>query len=163
MRLLAIDPGPTESAGVEMYPDGAVGWHAKLPNDDMLGWIDGGYATHLAIEMVASYGMPVGADVFETVFWAGRFAERWEHTPEASRVTPATLVFRRDVKLHLCASPRANDANIRQALIDRYGPGKQKAVGVKATPGPLYGLTSDRWAALGVAVTAMDTRLQVAA
>jgi len=51
---------------------------------------------------------------------------------------------------------RAKDANIRQALIDRYGPGKDKAIGQKKTPGPLYGFKSHEWAALAVAVTWMD-------
>jgi len=60
------------------------------------------------------------------------------------------------VKLHLTQTRRAKDANIRQALIDRYGPGKALAVGLKATPGPLYGLTGDCWSALAVAVTAAD-------
>ena len=37
---------------------------------------------------------------------------------------------RQEVKLHLCNSARAKDANIRQALIDRFG-GKDKAIGRK--------------------------------
>jgi len=70
----------------------------------------------------------------------GRFAE-------VSRGS-ASLVFRRDVKMHLCGSARAKDANIRQALLDRLGP-----VGTKKAPGPLYGVKSHIWAALAVAVT----------
>ena len=59
------------------------------------------------------------------------------------------LVYRKDVKLHLCGSPRAKDPNIRQALLDKLGP-----VGTKRQPGPCYGVKSHAWAALGVAVTA---------
>jgi hypothetical protein len=59
------------------------------------------------------------------------------------------LVYRKDVKLLLCGSPRAKDANIRQALLDLLGP-----QGTKAKPGPTYGVKSHAWAALGVAVTA---------
>ncbi len=41
--------------------------------------------------------------------------------------------------------------NIRQALIDRFGPpGKKKA------PGATYGLSGDMWSALAVAVTFTD-------
>src|SRR5690606_4735562 len=65
---------------------------------------------------------------------------------------PSTKVYRKDVKLHLCGSPRAKDANIRQSLLDRFGPGKEKAVGTKQNPGPLYGVKSHMWAALAVAV-----------
>ena len=101
-----------------------------------------------AIEMIASYGMPVGAEVFETCCWIGRFEQvLYGETQRVQRV------FRREVKLELCNTNRATDANVRQALIDLYGPGKRAAVGLKASPGPLYGFKKDMWAALGVAVT----------
>ena len=100
--------------------------------------------------------MAVGAEVFETVYWIGRFAERAIQLDHA-----AERVFRRDVKLHLCGNSRAKDANIRQALIDRYG-GKEQAIGRKASQGPLYGLSGDCWSALAVAVTFAETRLDVA-
>lgn len=99
----------------------------------------------LAIEMVANYGMPAGKTLFETCVWIGRFIEahRGEHH----------LVYRRDVKLYLCNSSRARDANVMQALLDRYGGTRRAAVGTKKHPGPLYGFKSHLWAALGVAVT----------
>jgi hypothetical protein len=62
------------------------------------------------------------------------------------------LVFRKDVKMHLCNSMRAKDANIRTALIDKLG-----APGTKKMQGPTYGVTSHAWAALAVAVTAHET------
>ena len=55
----------------------------------------------------------------------------------------------------LCKNNRAKDKNIRQALIDRFGPGKA-AIGTKKAPGPLYGLKSHLWSALAVAVVAAD-------
>lgn len=103
---------------------------------------------HLAIEMVASYGMAVGVEVFETCLWIGRFIQ--------ASGRPWHQVYRKDVKLHLCGFTTAKDANIRQALIDRFGPGKEKAVGYKKTPGPLYGITADLWQALAVGVTFSD-------
>src|SRR5678809_428964 len=107
----------------------------------MLSWIERERCSHnprytrFAIEMIASYGMAVGREVFETCLWIGRFvqAARGEHT----------LVYRRDVKMHLCGNNAARDSNIRQALIDRFGPGKDKAIGRKALPGPLYGVSAD--------------------
>ena len=59
--------------------------------------------------------------------WAGRFAE-------AAHRVPVVMLPRRAVKLALCGDSRAKDANIRQALIDRFG--GSAAVGRKAAPGP---------------------------
>lgn len=150
MRLLAIDPGPTESAYVLLDDHGQPEVWDKLPNASLLAILTHltFSASELVVEMVASYGMPVGAEVFDTCVWIGRFIERWGGE--------FRLIYRTDVKLHLTNQRRAKDANVRQALIDRYGPGKDRAVGRKATPGPLYGLTGDCWAALAVAVTAAD-------
>ena len=154
-RILAIDPGPEQSAVLEYdtLTRTPVEW-VKHSNDWILDLLDASGANELAIEMVASYGMAVGAEVFQTCVWVGRFTERWL---EVDRPVPR-MVFRKEVKMHLCGSMRAKDANVRQALIDRYGPGKDKAIGRKATPGPLYGMAGDCWSALAVAITAHETR-----
>ena len=142
-QILAIDPGPTQSAYVvyDEYPD-AFG---IVPNEEMLREIIPQHTgRRLAIEMVASYGMAVGREVFETCVWAGRFLQAHGGIP--------ILVYRKDVKMHLCHSMRAKDANIRQALIDRFG-----APGTKKSPGVTYGISRDVWAALAVAVFAADS------
>jgi hypothetical protein len=100
--------------------------------------------------MVACYGMSVGAEVFETCVWIGRFIEAWGRT--------WTKIYRKEVVTHLCGSARAKDSNVRQRIIDIYG-GKDKAIGKKANPGPLYGLSGDMWQALGVAITYADGRI----
>ena len=151
--ILAIDPGPTESAWIAYNPhSGGIRAFAKVPNEHLRAVLRGGLSdeiTHLVIEKVESFGMPVGAEVFETVFWSGRFAE-------AVHPLPVERVSRREVKLHLCRSARAKDSNIRQALLDRYGgPG---AIGRKSAPGDLYGIHGDVWSALAVAVTWGDLR-----
>ena len=155
MRLLAIDPGNEESAAVIYDTTGGevLEFH-KMPNGEMLGWLWAAHAVGcelLAVEMIASYGMPVGAEVFDTCVWIGRFLDRWDSRCHARWVR----IFRKNVKLHLCGTTRAKDPNVRQALIDRYG-GKEKAIGKKATPGPLYGISGDCWAALAVAVTVAE-------
>jgi hypothetical protein len=142
--LLAIDPGTTESGWV-LFDGKRVLASGVYPNKILLSDTYASRPEVLAIEMIASYGMPVGREVFETCVWIGRFQQAWCE-PEKTR-----LVYRRDVKLHLCGNPRAKDANIRQALIDKLGP-----VGTKAAPGPLYGVKSHAWAALAVAVTALE-------
>lgn len=162
MILLAIDPGPEQSAWVLYNTDaGAPLTWSKQPNQEVLAELCqyAHTADECALEMIASYGMAVGAEVFETCLFIGRCQEAWmrEHVGELP-----LLIYRREVKLHLCGSPRAKDPNIRQALIDRYG-GKEQAIGRKASPGPLYGLSGDGWAALAVAVTAAETRALEAA
>ena len=150
--ILAIDPGPERSAWVE-YEQGILAAFGIDDNAALLARIPRTAAERFAIESIASYGMAVGAEVFETCVWVGRLIQRWE---DSAGWTPAQRVFRRDVKLHLCGSARAKDANVRQALIDRYGPGKEKAIGRKQSPGPLYGVSSHVWSALAVAVTVAD-------
>lgn len=147
MIVAAIDPGTRESALVLW--DGFRVLHAAIySNEDLLTRLLGHQCELLVIEQVESYGMAVGREVFETVWWAGRFAQAWHPAP-------FQMVPRRTIKLHLCQSMRAKDANIRQALVDRFGePGTKKA------PGTLYGITSHKWAALALAVTVHDTQPQ---
>lgn len=155
MNILAIDPG-TEQSGWCVLRHGRVWESGVAPNDivrDVIASNDFD-CDHLAIEMVASYGMAVGKEVFRTVWWSGRFADAWHSSHRTQG--DALEVFRQDVKLHLCKSPRAKDANIRKALIDLIGP-----QGTKHAPGPTYGVKSHAWAALGVAVTAA-ARLEAA-
>lgn len=146
-HFIAIDPGPTQSAYLRMNEDGIHG-HGISGNATLLSYIEH-QQLPVVIEGIESFGMAVGKDVFETVFLSGRFAEA---APDFVRI------YRKQVKMHLCKSMRAKDANIRQALIDRYGPGKDAAIGKKATPGPLYGVKSHIWSALAVAVTYIDTQ-----
>lgn len=150
MRIIAIDPGNMRSAWVE-YGDEHLYDYGLQDNQQIIEWLSKDSPdTCLTIEMIASYGMPVGREVFETCVWIGRFIQAWAGLHE--------LVYRKDVKLHLCGQARAKDANIRAALIDRFGPGKDKAIGTKKAPGPLYGVSADVWSALAVAVTFSDLK-----
>ena len=154
MIVLGLDPGPEESALVQW--DGSQVLSAYFqPNDFVLDRLkDFRYCAEkvpvmarlLVIEKIASFGMPVGAEVFETVYWSGRFAE-------AYGVERVHRITRIEVKSHICHSARAKDGNIRAALIDRLG-----KVGTKKTPGPLYGISGDLWSALAVAITFLDSR-----
>lgn len=155
---LNIDPGPVQSALVtydivRALPTAAV----TLLNSEIVKRVRECRAIgveFVACEMIASYGMAVGRSVFETCLWTGRF---WEAAEVAG--LPVTLIYRREVKLHLCGSSAAKDANVRQALLDLYGTTKADAIGKKTSPGPLYGISGDEWAALGVARTFADTKL----
>lgn len=157
MRILAIDPGPERSAFVYL-DNGRVSEFGIVPNPQLLSLelprLDNSF-TPLVVEQIAAMGMAVGAEVFETVFWSGRFVQAWCGRWDR--------VKRHEVKMHLCGNTRAKDANIRQALIDRFGPSKAEAIGIKKRPGPLYGISADCWSALAVAITWLDTKCGEAA
>jgi hypothetical protein len=97
----------------------------------------------VACESVASYGMAVGASVFETCFFIGELKQIVKRAE-----LPWVQVVRLEVKLAICRSPKANDSAIRTALVDTFG-----APGTKKNPGPTYGISKDIWAALALAET----------
>lgn len=137
--MYGIDPGPINQSIV--YFDGEV---CRAMNCTLADEYHPIFWPHVpvACEWIESYGMAVGASVFRTVHAIG-----WLN----AKAPAMRLIPRRDIKLHLCGSMRAKDANIRQALIDRFG-----HPGTKKKPGLIYGIKSHYWAALAVAVTAMD-------
>lgn len=149
-RIISIDPGPENSAIVVM--DGPkIEFAAKMGNCGLIVNTLPGYLKNnpeVLIEMVAGMGMPVGKEVFETVFWIGRFCENVGNYR-------THRIYRRDIKLHFCNSMKAKDSNIRAAIIDRYG-GKENAIGKKASPGPLYSIKADCWSALALALFWQD-------
>ena len=143
MTIFAIDPGPTESAYV-IWDGSHILAKGKVPSGSILPLIGIHERTsRIVCEMIACYGMAVGAEVFETCVWIGRYLEKAQG--QMDRITRGT------VKMHLCHSMKAKDSNIRQALIDRLG-----APGKKSDPGITFGLSGDMWAALAVAVTHYD-------
>jgi hypothetical protein len=83
------------------------------------------------------------------VFWSGRF---FQIAHEAGK--NPQIVYRKDVKLHICGSVRAKDSNIIQALKDRFEPGLEPR---KKPKGILKGITKDCWQCLALAVTFIDT------
>lgn len=101
-------------------------YFSKVENDYLKSWI----YTHddlfdeLIIEMVASYGMPVGETVFQTCVWIGRFIQQVDYIGKKY-----SYIYRKDEKMNICHSMKAKDSNIRQALIDRFG-----QVGTKKKP-----------------------------
>lgn len=153
VRALSIDPGTTQSAYAIMEGKELIKF-GKVDNWDLLDRIQDFDTTHFAIEMIASYGQRVGAETFETCVWIGRFWQAWEDRRGGWMIR----VLRKDVTNHICPGvAKVNDSAVRRALIERYG-GDTRAVGRKATPGPLYGVSKDVWAAIGVNLTAQETR-----
>lgn len=156
--IFAIDPGPTESAYVAILEKSLKPFcFAKLNNNDLIAMLEKNRISiapimdddKLAIEMVASYGMSVGSEVFETCVWIGRF---WQ---AITNIGEKQLIYRKDEKMNLCYSMKAKDTNIRQALIDRFGD-----IGTKKNPGWFYGFKKDIWQAYAVGVTYHDLYLK---
>ena len=191
MRILAIDPGPEQSAWV-IYDSDA---HALLDfhiddNADLSSRIHMKGSpcdpscrsfrvvpSHIAVEMIASYGMAVSKSIFDTCVWIGRFIEEWgarkyERQADARGIDRwidlgnGSLLFRKEIVKHLCGSSHAKDSNVRQAVLDRFpasGGGKTPQVGTKDQPGPLYGVSKDLWSAIAVALCYADQFCKVEA
>lgn len=149
-RILAIDPGTTQSGWAE-WESGTLHWCGINDNKDVLTrcWlaVRDCPLSVLVIEQVESYGMIVGRDVFETIRWSGRFEEA-----ALGRERSAIYLPRREVKLALCNDSRAKDKNIRAALLEKFGPLPTKKTG----PVPHWGIhrpKSHIWSAVALAVT----------
>ena len=148
MTIYAVDPG-TEQSALVVLKGARVVDAAMFTNTDLvreLGCEFSAPEAVLVIEEVESFGMPVGREVFQTVFWAGRFAEAWSPRP-------FVLLPRRTVKLTLCGTSRAKDPHIRQRLIDLYGGPACARKG-----GALAGIKSHLWSALALAVAYQQTQ-----
>lgn len=155
--VFAIDPGNTASAytltGLTDHRPLEVAKTSssdvlqrlrELANLDQIGVV--------AIEMVASYGMAVGREVFETCVWIGRYQQT-----ALDLGLPVQITYRRDVKLHHCHSAKAKDANVTQALIDRFASGQpNRGKGTKTAPGWFHGFAADIWQAYALAVYTAD-------
>lgn len=144
-RILAIDPGSTQSAFCYYSPKANPPTLSAgiLPNIEVIDLIQRFSDVELVIERMGSYGMPVGVEVFDTVHWSGRFHQ--------AHFGITRLIYRGDVKIHLCGTKKANDAAIRQRLIDLFG-----APGTKKAQGFTYGLARDTWQAFALALTASE-------
>lgn len=137
--ILSIDPSDTRHAWALVAPGPQLLAHGRDLDRDPLPDIGG---ADVVIEMIASYGMPVGANVFDTCVNIGRLLSRF---PGARRLT------RCEVKLSVCRVTRASDPHVRQAVIDRFGGPAAIRRG-----GALRGVAGDTWAAVAVALAAMD-------
>ena len=168
MKILAIDPGNTESAYVVLNADYTIrnGYAYKFHNDVVLKAVSGfgeiygiyGEEMIVVIEMVASYGMAVGKEVFDTCVWIGRFTQA-----AIAAGCQVEYIYRIEEKQRICHDSRAKDSNIRQALIDRFAVFDKKAgKGTKKHPDVFYGFAKDMWSAFAVGVTWLDKQKEAA-
>ena len=154
MRIYAVDPGP-QACGVVLYDTfhrTVIESHKAQPVADVLQAITAhgkaSTAHVIACERVQSYGIS-GAHLLHTAEVYGRVLER----ANLARLEFVSMT-RRDVLLwlDLLGAPGNRDANVRARMLELHGGGRRIACGTKAAPGPLYGVASHAWQALGLAV-----------
>ena len=152
-KILAIDAGTTESGycfmDTETYKPLTFG---KVDNDELLATVREGKYDALVLEAFASYGMSIGASTITSIEWNGRFIEAADALGK-----PFYRIYRREEKLCLCGSMKAKDANIRQALIDRFAQFDFKnGKGTKTNRDIFYGFHSDIFSAFAVGAVWID-------
>lgn len=159
MNIIAIDPGPTISGWVHyLHKPHGVGEvlesGGKTDNGTLLKIIKmwDRDDSILVVEQVMNYGMIVGQSVFDTCFWTGRYCEAfdglWQRIPFV------------DVKMSLCHTTQAKEANVRQVVRDMFPQtgqnmkGEPTEIGTTKHPGPLFKVKYHAWSALALAITA---------
>lgn len=157
--LFAVDPGSAQSAYCMLDKNARPIHFAKLPNEDLIPLLRN-YSVHMksvVIERVASYGMPVGREVFDTCEWIGRYTQ-----VAVDLKLPVEYILRQEEKLTICKSPKANDATIRKALIDRFASHDfRSGKGTKKDPDFFYGFKADCWMAFAVGVSYLAKNGQI--
>ena len=152
MIIIGIDPGP-KTCGVVVYDTEArhvIEAHKAMPVADAIESICGVHSwavDHVAIERVKA-GRFAGDDYLLTAEVVGRC----QQAAIVARL-PYTLHYRSEVLryLDLLGSRGNRDALVRAELIAMHGGTKQIACGTKKAPGPLFGVSSHAWQALGLA------------
>lgn len=159
--ILSFDPGNEYTAYCLIDDNRKPIEHGKVKNEEALEYLYHRFGElpeiqldAVIIEMVASYGMAVGASVFWTCVMIGRLTE----AAKAVGI-PVDYIYRIEEKSLICHDSKAKDANIRQALIDRYAQhDKKNGKGTKKNPDWFYGFAADQWAAYAVGVSWMEKR-----
>lgn len=156
LKLLALDVGTVESgyAIMELPGENDIVLHefGKIDNERLLQVVKEKNYDEMAYEQFRCYGMAVGESTIESIIWNGRYIQS-----VLDRGFPVHAVFRQDEKINLCHSMKAKDANIRQALIDRFAKKDRKnGRGTKKDPDVFYGVSKDVWSAVAVGVTWCD-------
>ena len=136
--ILAFDPGSKQTAYC-LFENGRILDKGIELNDLVKSRVITAHNFDLfAIEFI-NYGMNVGREIFETVYWCGRWAEH----VDAILKKPVKRIARQKIKTLLTGKPTCNDSIVRAALMQKYG-GTKKGES-------LHGVTRDMWSALAVA------------
>lgn len=151
-KILAIDVGTVDSGYAIMRfdkDDIKLLSFGKIANEALMQIIKNNGYDQLVYEQFQSFGMAIGESTIESILWNGRLIQA-----AIDRGIPVDRIYRKEEKLFLCNTLRAKDANIRQALIDRYAKtDKKNGKGTKKEPDVFFGVKKDVWSAIAVGVT----------
>lgn len=174
MKIMAIDPGTTESAYVIIDDQYQILSADKVGNDVVLSIIaDAPGLDAVIIEDIeprysstdrSAAGAVMGQSTIETIKAFGRFS--WQASLRGLMVGS---IFRRDERSCLIptkrnglpplpeTAPKHADGQIRASLIRRFARhDKERGRGTKANPDTFYGFHGDMWQAMAVGVTWLD-------
>lgn len=153
MICYCVDPGTIQSAIVLLEAsdgDVRVREATTILNAAILPRLETAPAgSTLVCEQIAAMGLPVGNETLQTCWWSGRFFQAW---PNGNR----HMLTRGAIKLHLTGVARSTDANVRTTLLDRFGPGRELAIGTTRSRGPLYGMKGHEFSALAVGIAWLE-------
>lgn len=174
MKIMAIDPGTTESAYVILDDQYQILSADKVGNDVVLSIIaDAPGLDAVIIEDIeprysstdrSAAGAVMGQSTIETIKAFGRFS--WQASLRGLMVGS---IFRRDERFCLIptkrnglpplpeTAPKHADGQIRASLIRRFARhDHERGRGTKANPDTFYGFHGDMWQAMAVGVTWLD-------
>lgn len=159
MIVVGIDPGPEKCGFVAWETREHPLWKLVTADAVSVAELFGAIAAEqpgaVVCEDLTAQGSVLGRHTIETAKVCGELRYFCRE-----RNYPLHFVTRIAVKKHLLGRASGNDAQVREALAERFGPGRQKAWGTKKSPGPLYGLKGHSVQALAVLLTWLDTREQ---
>jgi len=158
MRILAIDPGPAESAWVLME-NLKIKQSNKEANDDIRQSLEYDYWDHDILAMEEIVGRKwAGREITDSAFWSGRLCE--------ASVASFTLINRSKIRWHIGQDKGTNDSKIITRLIERFTPDLyQQFVDKELTRNKMVnaarekyfkGFVADIWQAYALGVTWYD-------
>lgn len=149
--LVGIDPGPATS-GLVVYllgpsgPGRVVRAYASADIVQVRSEISLASEVDGEVVVECTQAGPPSTAVVKTTEIVGRILERCEVAG-----IPCHPYYRREVLQALgCARKGNKDSLVRLAMIELHGGDRRTAIGTKRQPGPLYGVTSHAWQALGL-------------
>lgn len=155
MKILSLDVGTTQSGfcivDSETYKPKYFG---KIENSELIKIAKTFDYDVLVYEEFQSYGTQMGISTITSITWNGRFIQIAK-----DRQKEVIPIYRREVKMNLCNSVKANDSNVRYALISRFAKFDFKnGKGTKNEQDWFYGFKADSWSAYGIACTYLDKK-----
>lgn len=153
MNIISLDVGTTQSGFcIGNSETCEPKYFGKIDNEELVKIVKSFDYDVLVYEEFQSYGTQMGISTITSITWNGRFIQIAKD--RGKQVFP---VYRREVKMNLCNSVKANDANVRSALISRFAKFDFKnGKGTKEHKDWFFGFKADIWSSYGIFITYLD-------